>query len=130
MGTIIYDARRIKAYEGMQELGKISGKSQTYIDELWKNIVTNGDLMKEYIYYLEHHTFLDELHVEGYGLTDIYMWLIHRYNIMQDYGKNGEDCNKEAVVLDAFCYMIKLREDPLKYVKLLENGFGQGMDQI
>lgn len=130
MGTIIYDARRMKAYESMQAMGRATGKTQEYIDALWKAIVVDGDLIKEYIYYLDYHTFLDGIHIEGYGLTDLYMWLLRQYSITQDYGKNEETCNKEALVLDAFWHMIKMREHPGEYVRRLENGFGLGMDQM
>ena len=67
MGGIIYDARRIKAYEYMQGLGAMTGKPQDFIDSLWKEIVMDGDLMKEFAYYLDHHTFLNEFKVNGYG---------------------------------------------------------------
>ncbi len=130
MSAIIYDARRIKAFESMQELGRRTGMSREYIDELWKDIITHGDLMKEFVYYLDYHTFLDEIRVEGYGMTDLYMWLLRQYSIRRDYGKNGGECNKEALVLDTFWHMVRMKEQPATYVKLLEDGFGQGMDQL
>lgn len=130
MSAIIYDARRIKAYEYIQQLGRLTGKSEKYIEALWKEILQHGDLMKEYMYYLEYHTFLDEIKVEGYGVTDLYMWLIRRFNLQIDYGKNEADCNKEALVLDTFWHMAKMKEHPEEYVKQLEDGFGLGMDQL
>lgn len=130
MSGIIYDARRVKAYNCIQELGNLTGKPQAYIDELWKSMVIHGDLMKEFVYYLDNHTFLDDIKVEGYGLTDLYMWLIRQYNVKVDYGKNGEGCDKEALVLDTFWHMVKMKEQPDTYVKLLEDGFGLGMDQL
>lgn len=130
MGGIIYDARRIKAYEYLQELGKLTGKSQDFIDELWRMILQNGDLMEEYMYYIDHHTFLDEIKIEGYGMSDIYMWLIRRFNLMIDYGKNEADCNKEALVLDTFWHMGQMKVYPVEYRKRLEDGFDQGMDQL
>ncbi|MGN0438589.1 MAG: hypothetical protein ACI4F4_08715 [Lachnospiraceae bacterium] len=130
MGGIIYDARRIKAYEYLQELGKMTGKSQDFIDELWMVILQNGDLMEEYMYYIDHHTFLDEIKIEGYGLSDLYMWLIRRFNLMIDYGKNEANCNKEALVLDTFWHMGQMKVHPAEYRKRLEDGFDQGMDQL
>lgn len=130
MSAIIYDARRIKAFEYLQELGEITGKTQEFIDELWKMILPHGDLMEEYMYYLDHQTFLNKINIEGYGMTDLYMWLIRRFNLMIDYGKNEKDCNKEALVLDTFWHMAKMKEHPEDYVKQLEDGFGLGMDQL
>lgn len=130
MSTIIYDARRVKAYEYIRELGEITGKPVEFTDALWKELLQHGDLMEEYMYYLDHHTFLDKIKIEGYGMTDLYMWLIRRFNLMIDYGKNEEDCNKEALVLDTFWHMAKMKEHPKEYVKQLEDGFGLGMDQL
>ncbi len=130
MGGIIYDARRIKAYEYMQGLGAMTGKPQDFIDSLWKEIVMDGDLMKEFAYYLDHHTFLNEFKVNGYGLLDLYMWLMRRYNFLHDYGRNDGNCDKEALVLDTFWHMVKMKDNPEEYEKQLEDGFGLGMDQM
>lgn len=130
MGAIIYDARRIKAYEFMQELGKVAEKSQEFIDELWKSILAEGDLLKEYMYYLDNHTFLDEIKVNGYGMTDLYMWLLRQNNLKNDYGKNNESCNKETLVFDTFWHMDRMIKDPQTYITKLEDDFGIGMDQM
>lgn len=129
MSAIIYDARRIKAFERLQELGQYTGKTKKEIDTLWMELVMDGALMKEFAYYLDHHCILGELQCEGYGLTDLYMWLLRQYTIRQDYGKTDDTCSKEALVLDSFSLMVEMRKDPEKYVKLLNDGFGMGMDQ-
>jgi hypothetical protein len=66
--------------------------------------------------------------VEGYGLTDIYMWLLNQHNIMQDYGKNGPECDKEALVLDTFWTMVEFKKNPEVYRKRLSRGWG--LDQF
>lgn len=128
MNTIIYDARRIKAYERMQELGEYTGKDKEFIEKLWKALILDGDLMREFVYYLDNHTLSDELKCRGYGLTDLYVWLLERHNLMQDYGKNGAACNKEALVLDTFWMMVEMQKDPDTYVKRLNGGLG--MDRM
>lgn len=130
MSAIIYDARRVKAFEYLQELGEMTGKTQEYIDSLWKTIIQHGDLMEEYTYYLDHHTFLDKLQIEGYGMTDLYMWLLRQDNLKMDYGKNGKACDKEALVLDTFWHMGQMKKDAAPYIRQLESGFGMGMDQL
>lgn len=39
MNGIIYDARRIKAYEGMQELARYAGKSEEFVAKLWESLI-------------------------------------------------------------------------------------------
>ncbi len=42
---IILDARRIKAYEYLGELGKIAGRDESYLEELWGECLRNDGLM-------------------------------------------------------------------------------------
>lgn len=128
MGGIFYDARRIKAYEGLLALGEYAGKDSGWIDALWEELVADGGLMKEFMYYLDHHTFLDESKCRGYGLTDLYVWQMDRYNLVRDIGKNTSACNKEAMVLNAFRTMLDMQKEPDTYLKRLTSG--RGMDQI
>ncbi len=128
MNGIIYDARRIKAYEGLMALGEYAGKDAGWLGRLWEEILADDALMKEFMYYLDYHGFLDELKCEGYALTDLYVWQMNRYNLVRDIGKNTECCNKEAMVLNAFYTMILMEKNPAVYVRRLTSG--EGMDQL
>ncbi len=127
-GGIIYDARRIKAYEGFWALGEYAGKEKDWLEALWEELILDGDMMKEFMYYLDHHTLLDEVKCRGYSLTDLYVWQMDRYNLIRDIGKNTSSCNKEAMVLNAFRTMFDMRRDPDTYVRRLTSG--RGMDQL
>lgn len=126
--SIVYDARRIKAYEGLLALGEYAGKDLEWLGTLWTELVSDSGLMKEFMYYLDHHTFLDETKCSGYGLTDLYVWQMDRYNLIRDIGKNTSTCNKEAMVLNAFKTMIDMQKEPETYLKRLTAGIG--MDQL
>ncbi len=128
MNGIIYDARRIKAYEGLMALGEYAGRDAGWLGRLWEEILADDALMKEFMYYLDYHGFLDELKCEGYALTDLYVWQMNRYNLVRDIGKNTECCNKEAMVLNAFYTMILMEKNPAVYVRRLTSG--EGMDQL
>lgn len=128
MNGIVYDARRIRAYEGLLALGEYAGKTADWLDSLWKEIVVDSALLREFMYYLDHHCFLDELKCEGYTLTDLYVWQMDRYNLVREIGKNTECCNKEAMALNAFYTMYLMQRDPAGYVRRLTSG--EGMDQL
>ena len=128
MGTIILDARKIKAYERLCELAEYVGREAGFVEELWKALLEDDELMKEFVYYLDHHALLDEMKCSGYGIMDIYVWMIERFNLMMDYGKNGQECNKDALVLDAFLKMAQMKKDPDAWVKRL--GRGEHMDRL
>lgn len=126
--SIIYDSRRIRAYEALKELGKYAGKTDEWLDELWRSLVEDAAQMDEFMYYLDHHTFKDEDSCRGYGLSDLYVWQMDRYNLIRDIGKNTESCNKEAMVLNAFLTMQKLKKDPDTWIRRITAG--EGMDQL
>ncbi len=128
MNGILYDARRIKAYEGFLALGEYAGRDAEWMEALWAELVADAALMKEFMYYLDHHGFLDELKCRGYALTDLYVWQMDRYNLIRDIGKNTSVCNKEAMVLNAFCTMADMQKNPEEYLRRLTAG--TGMDQL
>ena len=128
MSGIVYDARRIKAYEGIQKLGAYAGESEDFVNKLWEELVLDNELLMEFMYYLDHHTLLDKAEFKGYTLTDLYFWQMNRYNLIRDMGKNFSSCNKEGMVLNAFRTMLDLKKDPEKLLKRLSED--KGMDQL
>lgn len=128
MSGILYDARKVMALEGFMSLCEYAGKSKEWMEELWEKMIADSALMKEFMYYIDHHTFLDEYRCEGYSMTDLYVWQMSRYNLIRDIGKNTSACNKESMVLNSFATMAALVENPAEYKKRLSEG--QGMDQL
>lgn len=127
MSGIILDGRRILALEALEELGEYAGREKPWIERLWQELLEEEGLMKEFMYYVDHHSFLDELVCCGYSLTDMYVFQMSRYNLIRDIGKNRENCNKEFLALGAFLDMACLLKDPGEYVKKLSDG--PGMDR-
>ena len=128
MSGILYDARKVMAYEGLTQLGEYAGKSGEFVEDLWRELLLDPELLKEFMYYLDHHTLLDQAKCRGYALTDLYVWQMDRYNLIQEIGKNTSCCNKEAMVLNAFRTMIDMKKDPDTYVERLTRG--TGMDEL
>lgn len=127
MAGIVYDARRIKAYEGLLALGEIAGEPKEWCDKLWEDIIFSPDLLEELVFYLEHHCLTENIKCCGYSMIDLYVWQMNRYNIIGDSGKNTDTCNKDRMVLKAFRDMIEMRKNPDEYIKKLT--LGRGMDQ-
>lgn len=127
MAQIILDSEKIKAYEGLKMLCEYAGKPRKWRDELWLNMLSDYELYKEFVYYLEHHSLADYMKVEGYSLTDFYVWQMEKYNLASDSGKNTERCNKEEMVLQAFKAMAGMKKNPDYYKRKLSEG--SGMDK-
>lgn len=128
MSGIIYGTEKIRAYDGLVRLCEYAGCTETWCDGLWSEMLADKELYDEFVYYLEHHMPLDVMKVCGYSLTDLYVWQMERYNLHRDSGKNTEQCNKEAMILQAFRAMADMKKNPDAFIKRM-NG-GAGMDRL
>ena len=128
MQGILYDATKIKVCQAFYEICDYAELSREWADEMWMNILANRQLYKELTYYIEHHTFLDEMKVCGYSLCDLYVWQMNRYNLIKDTGKNSRTCNKEKMAMQAFRTMADMMKDPEKYRNGLD--YGRGTDKF
>ncbi len=128
MAGVIVDTGKIKVYENLRYLCEFARLDLDFCNALWEDIATDKLLYKELLYYMEHHTFLDEVKQEGYSLSDVYVWQMNRFNLFHDEGKNSFQCNKERMVLKAFRTMIDMRFKPDEYVRKFKEG--PGMDRI
>ena len=127
MTQIIFDSGKIKAYEGLKMLCEYSGKSSEWCDGLWMDMLNDYELYEEFVYYLEHHAPADHMKVEGYSLTDFYVWQMERYNLAGDIGKNTAECNKEEMILQSFKAMAEMKKNPEYYKRKFTDG--SGMDK-
>lgn len=125
--SIVFDTTKFKIRGYLDELCAYAGKDSDWADELWMEFLNDEALYEEFIYYLEHHTFLDKMNIEGYSLSDLFVWMMDKYNLLSEIGKNPVSCNKETMVLNAFRTMPEMKRDPEKYVKLIESGRGNDM---
>ena len=73
-GNIILDGRLIKTYNALNELCSYAGKEESFSEKLWSELMDDPGLMEEFIYYIEHHTFLEKDKCCGYGLADLYFF--------------------------------------------------------
>jgi hypothetical protein len=127
MAGILYDARRLKAYDRLVEIGETSGETRQWCDKLWEDMVFQSDLLEEFIYFLDNHCLKDNVKCEGYGLTDLYMLQLNKFNVMGDSGKNTELCNKDRMVLWAFRDLIDMKKNPEAFISNMK--LDAGMDK-
>lgn len=123
MGIVI-DTTQIKIYEYLNSICEYANFGQEFTDNLWQELLLDSKLYEEFIYYLTNHTFKDELKVEGYSLSEIYIWQMGKVNLKNEIGKNTAECNKEAMVMLAFYTMVEMKKNPEKYLKKLSSGWG------
>ncbi len=128
MSNIIMDGRYLLALDALTRIGEYAGRDPEWIAVLWQELMEEPALMKEFMYYVDHHNFEDRFNCHGYCMTDLYVFQMSRYNLIRDSGKNGAGCNKESMVLGAFHDMACMIKEPEKYLRKLSEG--PGMDRL
>ncbi len=123
--NIIIATSKIKTCSLFYELCEYCGYDRDWTDALWGDIIADDAMLSELTYYLSNHTLKDVVSVEGYSLTDLYVFQMDKYNLIREIGKNPPECNKERMVLNAFRMMIDMKADPNTYIKRLEEGRGE-----
>ena len=99
MSNIIMDGRYLLALDALTRIGEYAGRDPEWIAVLWQELMEEPALMKEFMYYVDHHNFEDRFNCHGYCMTDLYVFQMSRYNLIRDIGKNeeGEIVDKEFV---------------------------------
>lgn len=124
---ILFDQRKLKAYDGLVRICEFAGRTQEWQQAMWCEFLTQKRLYDAFVYYLENHGLPDFPKCGEYSLTDCYVWQIEQDNLRMDRGKNTADCNKEDMVLQSFMMMAKMLRDPETYAGKLSDW--KGMDQ-
>lgn len=126
MNQIIYDARKVKAYECISKLCSYTGHTKEWTDDFWTMLRCSPPVYDELVYYLDHGDFLCRYKVGGCSIIDIFIWQMREFNIRTDRGKNGTECDKLDTVLLAFHTMLEMEKEPELYQKRM--GMDKGMD--
>ena len=54
---ILYDARKLKAMEFLNDLCEYAGKDEEFSARLWSELIKDSELYDEFVYYADNHTF-------------------------------------------------------------------------
>lgn len=122
--NVIYDGRKIAAYNIAADFCKYKGWDETFLTELWEGLLLNPVLYDEFVYYLQMGELTGNFVCEGYSMYDLYFYHVGYYNMTHDIGKNTRDCDKDEIIFLAFHTMGRLQKDPETYKKKLSESLG------
>lgn len=125
MSVILYNAGKIKSFENLKALALMVGETEEFATALWQDMLLDEELLDEFNYFVANHTIRGNVRCGELTLLDVYFSQMNKYNIYHDMGKNGDFCNKDRMVLNAFKQMTDMRRDPdfmLRYEKHEESG--------
>ncbi|MFT3985941.1 MAG: hypothetical protein QM697_18745 [Lachnospiraceae bacterium] len=127
MRQIIIAQEKFKLYGKLSEMCEAAGYVPQWQEVFWKRLLEAPEVYKEFLYYAERQDFLCCCSINGYCITDIFVWQMRKYNVRTDRGKNGSDCDKLAMLLESFSTMLDLLEKGAKIEWGME--MKNGMDQ-
>lgn len=128
MRQIIIAGEKLKLYGCLKETCKYVCYTDEWRDRLWEDLLANPPIYREFLYYMEHQDFLCQCTVNGYSIIDIFIWEMRKYNVRTDRGKNGADCDKTAMLLEAFRTMIDMKGNGARIEWSME--MRNGMDEF
>lgn len=113
-----------RAYQWAHALCYYAGKDEAFLQDFWQRLLQSENVYKEFIHYLEHQRFLCEYKVEGYSVVDIMVWQMDHFKAQMDRGKDDMKNNGDKMLLMAFDTLLKMEQDPVKYVDMMQNETG------
>lgn len=123
---ILFDGRKMAAYELTGSLCKDYGFEVSFAETLWDGLLRLPLLYDEFVHYMQTGELTGLYLCEGVSMYDLYFYHLRRYNVTHDLGRNMPDCDKERLVFQAFHTMVLLTDDPVTYLARLSAA--QGMD--
>ncbi len=124
--NVIFDGRKLAAYNILTDYCKTSGHNDQFLAELWEGVLTTPLLYDEFVYFLQTGELTGHYACEGYTMFDLYFYHLGHYNMTHDIGKNTADCSKDEITFLAFHTMCMLQKEPERYKRILSEP--DGMD--
>ena len=113
-----------KAYQWARALCHYAGEDEVFLKDFWQRLRHSEHVYKEFVHYLEHQNFLCKYTVEGYSVVDLMVWQMDHFKAQMDRGKDDMKSNGDKMLLMAFDTMLKMEQDPIHYVELMQNETG------
>ena len=113
-----------KAYQWAYALCRYAGEDEIFLQDFWLRLRQSENVYHEFVYYLENQRFLCEYKVEGYSVVDIMVWQMDHFKAQMDRGKDDMKNNGDKMLLMAFDTLLKMEQDPARYVDLMQTETG------
>lgn len=111
------------AAEFAANLCMYAGEDQAFYDAFWSRLLAHTNILREFVYYMEHGDFLCQEKICGRSVVDIMVWQIDHFKAALDRSPDMR-CNKDKMVLHAFHTMLLMAEDSEPYIRQMEGETG------
>lgn len=110
--------------EYVKELCLRAGENEAFAEGFLKALKADEEICNEFTYYMSHNDFACKAKICGYSVVDILIWQIDHFRAWLDRDTTGTKQNKDRMVLLAFDTMLKMRENPQKFMEKMTGETG------
>lgn len=121
---VIYDGRKLAAFNIASDFCKEQGYTTQFLTELWDGLLSDPVLYDEFVYFLQTGELTGNTRCGEYSMYDLYFYELGVYNLTHDQGKNEADCDKTALLFQAFHMMGRIKKEPETYLPRLSDSLG------
>ena len=104
-------------YQYTEELVKRADITEPeYCSSFVESLGEHSKIRDEYIYYLLHGSYLCSYTIEGCSVADIIIWQMDNFKALLDNADAQNKGNPYKMTLSGFMTMMKIEDDPQKYI--------------
>lgn len=113
-----------KVREFIGRLCGYAGEDRAFADDFYDRLTADEEILREFTYYMEHGDFACRAAVRGYTAVDIMVWQMDHFKAWLDRDTGGTKQNGDRMILLAFDTLLKMKQDPEKYIQRMQQETG------
>ncbi len=113
-----------KVMEFAVSLCRYAGEDEGFAAEFYERLKADREIYQEFVYYMEHGNFACKANVRGYTAVDVMVWQMDHFKAWLDRDTKGTKQNGDRMLLLAFDTLLKMRQDPEKYIQKMQGETG------
>jgi len=113
-----------KVMEFAASLCRYAGEDKEFAAGFYERLKADREIYQEFIYYMEHGNFACKANVRGYTAVDVMVWQMDHFKAWLDRDTKGTKQNGDRMLLLAFDTLLKMRQDPEKYIQKMQGETG------
>ncbi len=119
------DMTKDELYDYTTEMVKRAGITDTdFLETFMYSLDEHPQIKEEYMYYLEHGSYLCSYTIEGVSITDIIIWQMDHFKALLDNVESQNKGNPYRMTLLGFDTMMKMTDDPASYISKMRTTTG------
>ncbi len=119
------DMTKDELYDYTTEMVKRAGITDTdFLETFMNSLDEHPQIKEEYMYYLEHGSYLCSYTIEGVSIADIIIWQMDHFKALLDNAESQNKGNPYRMTLLGFDTMMKMTDDPASYISKMRTTTG------